>query len=327
MLPLFSRARALLGVRAASSLAASSLAASSLAASSLAAAAGLASAASCAAAPPPPPPPPASPAAAEEASAGGKLQQWKDSIYDYVIKPYAEPSRERLLPDVPPQIKGKEKPTLVVSLDGTLIESTWSRQYGWRYVKRPGVDVFLASLAPHYELVLWTESMNTADPVVERLDPRRFIRHRLYRDTTTYTGGKHIKDLGALNRSMSKVLIIDCEAACFSLHPRHGIAVPKYDSEADPNKEDRALTRLIPLLQERYLALTHAASKGTTSLVDELDKFPPPLRAARESLSFSRPQGEDVAAAFEQRLAELKKTGVRQNPTIWGRLRGARDGM
>mmetsp|Transcript_35810 Transcript_35810/g.89107 ORF Transcript_35810/g.89107 Transcript_35810/m.89107 type:complete len:154 (-) Transcript_35810:402-863(-) len=153
--------------------------------------------------------------------------------------------------------------------------------------------------------------MNTADPVVERLDPRRFIRHRLYRDTTTYTGGKHIKDLGALNRSMSKVLIIDCEAACFSLHPRHGIAVPKYDSEADPNKEDRALTRLIPLLQ--YLALTHAASKGTTSLVDELDKF--------------RGQGEDVAAAFEQRLAELKKTGVRQNPTIWGRLRGARDGM
>lgn len=26
---------------------------------------------------------------------------------DYVIKPYAEPSRERLLPDIPSQIKGK----------------------------------------------------------------------------------------------------------------------------------------------------------------------------------------------------------------------------
>lgn len=85
---------------------------------------------------------------------------------------------------------------------------------------------------------MWTESMNTvcqsaayqlhhaalypqsdsqADPVVERLDPRRFFRHRLYRDATTYTGGKHIKDLTALNRNLEKVccdapLRLDCQA-------------------------------------------------------------------------------------------------------------------
>ena len=87
-------------------------------------------------------------------------------VYENVIAPYAEPSRDKLLPDIPAQLKGREKPTLVISLDGTLIESTWTRHYGWRYVKRPGVDQFLASLAPHFELVMWTESMNTADPVV-----------------------------------------------------------------------------------------------------------------------------------------------------------------
>ena len=48
-----------------------------------------------------------------------------DGVYDNVIAPYAEPSREKLLPDLPPNIKGREKPTLVVSLDGTLIESQW----------------------------------------------------------------------------------------------------------------------------------------------------------------------------------------------------------
>ena len=35
------------------------------------------------------------------------------------------------------------------------------RQYGWRYAKRPGVTSFLQRLAPHSELVMWTESMNT----------------------------------------------------------------------------------------------------------------------------------------------------------------------
>ena len=112
-----------------------------------------------------------------------------NAVYDAVIKDFAEPSREKLLPDLPPKFVGKEKPTLVVSLDGCLIQSSWTRQHGWRYIKRPGVDQFLASLAPMYELVLWTDTMNAGDPVVDRLDPRRLIRHRLYRDTTTFAQG------------------------------------------------------------------------------------------------------------------------------------------
>jgi len=248
----------------------------------------------------------------------GPLLSLKETIYDYAIKPYAEPSREQLLPDVPSQIRGKERPTLVISLDGTLIESTWTRQYGWRYVKRPGVDQFLAQLAPHFELVMWTDSMNTADPVVERLDPRRFFRHRLYRDATTYSGGQHIKDLSALNRNVAKCLIIDCDAACFGLHPAHGIAVPPYVSTADPDKSDRTLTRLVPLL----IYLKRALELGKiTSVTDEL--------AAVRALG-----NGDAAAGFEVRLVELKAAGklslasggaggVRPSgPTLWDRLRG-----
>lgn len=99
-----------------------------------------------------------------------------NAVYDNVIKDFAEPSRDKLLPDLPPQVVGKEKPTLVVSLDGCLIQSSWTRQFGWRYLKRPGVDQFLASLAPLYELVLWTDTMNAGDPVVDKLDPRRHTR-------------------------------------------------------------------------------------------------------------------------------------------------------
>ena len=86
-----------------------------------------------------------------------------NAVYDAVIKDFAEPSREKLLPDLPPKFVGKEKPTLVVSLDGCLIQSSWTRQHGWRYIKRPGVDQFLASLAPMYELVLWTDTMNAGE--------------------------------------------------------------------------------------------------------------------------------------------------------------------
>ena len=142
-----------------------------------------------------------------------------EKVYENVIAPYAEPSRDKLLPDIPPQLKGREKPTLVVSLDGTLIQSQWTRQFGWRYIKRPGVDEFLAQLAPLYELVLWTECLSTAEVAVDRLDPRRCFRHRLYRDATTYSSGMHRKDLSALNRDLDKVLIIDCDSQAFSMQP------------------------------------------------------------------------------------------------------------
>lgn len=142
-----------------------------------------------------------------------------DKVYEYVIAPYAEPSRDKLLPDVPPQLKGRERPTLVVSLDGTLIESQWTRQFGWRYIKRPGVDEFLAQLSGLYEIVVWTDCLSTAEVAIDRLDPRRCIRHRLYRDATTYSDGLHKKDLAALNRDLDKCLIIDCDARCYSFQP------------------------------------------------------------------------------------------------------------
>ena len=45
-------------------------------------------------------------------------------IYDTVIKPYAEPSRNKLLPNWPTH--ATHKPTLLLSLDGCLIESLWT---------------------------------------------------------------------------------------------------------------------------------------------------------------------------------------------------------
>lgn len=252
-------------------------------------------------------------------------------VYENVIAPFAEPSRDKLLPDIPPQIKGREKPTLVISLDGTLVESQWTRQYGWRYIKRPGLDDFLRQLAPYYELVLWTDCLSTAETVIDRVDPRRLddpqrppcIRHRLYRDATTYSGGMHRKDLGALNRDLTKTLIIDCDSRAYCFQPEHGMAVSAYNHADDPNQEDRQLTRLVPFLA--YLAIAHKLGTVTD--------FAAELQSLQVSTNLEKDNGADFKAAVERRFAELRAAGKMpvlhhgrvtmrgaQGPTLWSRM-------
>lgn len=48
-------------------------------------------------------------------------------------------------------------------------------------------------MAQYYELVVYTDQLPTyADPILDRLDPNRFIQYRLYRDSTQYINGKHV---------------------------------------------------------------------------------------------------------------------------------------
>ena len=48
-------------------------------------------------------------------------------------------------------------------------------------------------MAQYYELVVYTDQLPTyADPILDRLDPQRFIQYRLYRDSTQYINGKHV---------------------------------------------------------------------------------------------------------------------------------------
>ena len=88
--------------------------------------------------------------------------------------------------------------------------------------------------------------------MVDRLDPRRLIRHRLYRDTTTFAQGFHRKDLDALNRDLGKVLIIDVDKQSFAYHPKHGIEVAAMPTSL-PNPY---LTLTLTLTQSQTQTLT-----------------------------------------------------------------------
>ena len=87
-------------------------------------------------------------------------------------------------------------------------------------------------MAQYYELVIYTDQLPTyADPILDRLDPQRFIQYRLYRDSTQYINGKHVGLLSArllceikphcmlLSSSTVKSPLLLCLQVCQSVLP------------------------------------------------------------------------------------------------------------
>ena len=88
------------------------------------------------------------------------------------------------------------KPCLVLDLDETLVHSSFKPVPNPDYVipveidgvitdvyvlKRPWVDYFMEEVAALYEIVVFTASLaKYADPLLDLLDKKRVIRHRLW---------------------------------------------------------------------------------------------------------------------------------------------------
>uniref|UniRef100_A0A1I7RSL1 Mitochondrial import inner membrane translocase subunit TIM50 n=1 Tax=Bursaphelenchus xylophilus TaxID=6326 RepID=A0A1I7RSL1_BURXY len=165
-----------------------------------------------------------------------------------------EPSREKLLPDPlkPPYIQPKY--TLVIEMKNVLVAPEWTYKTGYRFKKRPALDYFLDVVGyPNFELVIYTsEPPMSAFSVVDSIDPKQRIMYRLFRDCTKYQDGHHIKDLGRLNRDLSKVIFIDFDAQSAKLNPENVLRLPKWDGDMD----DTALVDLAELLKTIHLSDT-----------------------------------------------------------------------
>ncbi|KAM3483658.1 hypothetical protein MY8738_002968 [Beauveria namnaoensis] len=157
---------------------------------------------------------------------------------------YQEPAFDKLLPD--PQPYFARPYTLCLSLDELLVHSEWSREYGWRVAKRPGLDYFLLYLSQYYELVLFTTASSVmAENVLQKLDPHHIVMWRLYREATKFEDGEIVKDLSYLNRDLSKVIMIDTDAKLVRKQPENAIILPPWKG----NSSDRGLINLIPFLE------------------------------------------------------------------------------
>nr|XP_058953687.1 mitochondrial import inner membrane translocase subunit TIM50-like isoform X2 [Pocillopora verrucosa]XP_058953695.1 mitochondrial import inner membrane translocase subunit TIM50-like isoform X2 [Pocillopora verrucosa] len=210
------------------------------------------------------------------------IYRTRDKIWDF-YEMFAAPSSKMLLPDPLQEPYFQPPYTLVLELKDVLVHPEYDRKSGWRFRKRPGVDAFLNQLGPPlFEVVIYThEAGFSAAPVVDGLDPNGLIMYRLYRDATLYTDGTHVKDLSALNRDLSKVIMIDCDEKAPRDNLRNAIILNKW--EGDPT--DRRLFDLIPFL------LTIA-----TSNVEDI----------RTVLDFYR-QEDDIIEAFKRNQARLRE--------------------
>ena len=139
-------------------------------------------------------------------------------MYRTYFEGFIKPNRNRLLPDwpmpnVPPDLPCPH--TLVLDLEDTLVRSEWSRKYGWRHAKRPGVDEFLATLSQYYEIVLMSPgNIGVVEPVILSLDTQNCIMHRLFREAHDYVDGVHMKNLEYMNRPRGRIVVVDNDPGC-----------------------------------------------------------------------------------------------------------------
>lgn len=169
-----------------------------------------------------------------------------------------EENKVRLLPKHHPDDVGKK--CLVLDLDETLVHSSFRAVPGADFVipvqiedvvhfvyvaKRPGVDEFLTEMAKHYEIVIYTASLNKyADPLLDLLDPNNVIRSRLFRESCVYYEGNYVKDLSLLDRDLSQSIIVDNSPSSYIFHPENAIDCSSFID--DPN--DRELDQIAAFL-------------------------------------------------------------------------------
>jgi TFIIF-interacting CTD phosphatase-like protein len=93
-------------------------------------------------------------------------------------------SGESKLSQIPPITPPREKLTLVLDMDETLLHFNHNRRF---YRPRPHVHDFLREMSQYYVLIVFTAGMKDyADFLLDDLDRDRLISRRLYRGSCTF---------------------------------------------------------------------------------------------------------------------------------------------
>jgi len=197
-----------------------------------------------------------------------------------IIKERSLMQLQKILPPIHPDDVGKK--CLVLDLDETLVHSSFRAVPGADFVipvqmedvvhfvyvaKRPGVDEFLLEMAKHYEIVVYTASLDKyADPLLDLLDPHRVIRTRLFRESCVFFEGNYIKDLSQLDRDLSQCIIIDNSASSYLFHPENAIDCSSFIDDRNDRELDHIGAFLVGIKD----------SKDVRGLAPKWRRFPKP---------------------------------------------------
>lgn len=188
-----------------------------------------------------------------------------DSVEEQYAIQISETEGDWLLDPVSPEHKGRK--CLVLDLDETLVHSSFERvdcsfslpieldgqQYPVYVLKRPFVDEFITECAKYYELVIFTASLSEyANPVIDTLDKKGLIKHRLFRESCVFHEGQaYVKDLSRLGRELKDCIIIDNSPLSYLFDPNNAIGCTSWFGD----EMDTELLDLLPVLKGPLLAI------------------------------------------------------------------------
>ncbi|KAK4858676.1 hypothetical protein QYF36_020346 [Acer negundo] len=175
-----------------------------------------------------------------------------------------------------PPLISPDKRTIFLDLDETLIHSKPDPPpkrfdftvrpridgeiMNFYVIKRPGVDAFLESISEKYEVVVFTAGLKEyASLVLDRLDKKGLISHRLYRDSCKPFDGKYVKDLSEVGRDLNKAVIVDDNPNAYHFQPENAIPVKPFTGDIS----DIELLKLIKFFQgcQRHVDMRDAAKE------------------------------------------------------------------
>jgi len=171
-------------------------------------------------------------------------------------------SKSPLLP--PPERNMEGRRTLVLDLDETLVHAdTQAAHYNFRVQfhtgsstwdigvsTRPGVEEFLAEAAKHFEIVVFTASVEAyAEAVLERIDPHGHVAHILGRTACIKTPEGWVKDLTRLGRPLEEIVIVDDNEQSYKNNVANALPVTSWFNDA-ADRELAYVTALLTMIAE-----------------------------------------------------------------------------
>lgn len=101
------------------------------------------------------------------------------------------------------------------------------------------MEALIEKLGEKFEIVVFTAGLREyASLVLDSVDKKGMISHRLYRDSCKEIDGKFVKDLSDLGRDLKRVVIVDDNPNCYFLQPENAIPIPPFtDDLADGELE------------------------------------------------------------------------------------------
>eukprot|EP00830_Metopus_es_P012847 TRINITY_DN2980_c0_g1_i1.p1 TRINITY_DN2980_c0_g1~~TRINITY_DN2980_c0_g1_i1.p1 ORF type:complete len:259 (-),score=23.84 TRINITY_DN2980_c0_g1_i1:11-787(-) len=177
------------------------------------------------------------------------------------LPPYASVAHPVSKATLGRKTRSSKNATLVLDLDETLISSSCQEPLNYQHSfqlkeeaesytvfvsVRPFVTDFLEFASNNFEVVVFTAAEKTyADHIINFIDPlKKYIKHRLYRDSCLPSGGAFVKDLNVLGRDLSKTIIVDNAIHSFGYQLENGILIKNYEG----GNTDTALLALTEVL-------------------------------------------------------------------------------